>query len=130
MFFRNSPGTSGNKLRHWPDIARLRTDQPSGRLLFARMRDPAGDAPGGEDIAEGLRRKTRRFQHQRGVELDIGLQRALWLGDAKHLERRLLDLLGESQPLAGLALAAGFSSASVCSERRRSQRLVATNAWS
>ncbi len=65
---------SGDKIRHRSDIARLRTDQSAGHLLLSRMRNPAGDTPGCEDIAERLLRETGGLQQQCGVELDIGLQ--------------------------------------------------------
>src|SRR5579872_1058767 len=61
------------------------------------MRDPAADAPHGEDGCKALAREAERLEQQSGIEFDIRLQGPVRLAPRQDVERSDLDAFGQSQ---------------------------------
>src|SRR5438132_1224032 len=77
--WRPGPGYVHYSPWHCPDSRRTRPDQPPAALLLAGMRGPAGGARDREDRRKRLPRDFQRVEQDRGEELDVGIQRALWI---------------------------------------------------
>ena len=62
------------------------------------MGDPAADPAHGEDAGEGFAREAQRFQQQGGVELHIGVERAIGFLEPELRQGSGLHGFGQAAP--------------------------------
>src|SRR5258705_9259245 len=80
------------RTRSRSDVLRLRPDQMILRMLLDDVRAPSRAAPAGEQRREGCWLEANGLQHERRIELDVGLEMASRLDLVEHAQHRLLDL--------------------------------------
>ena len=93
--------SSDLSVRGWTDVARAGSDQPAHRALLGDVRAPADDARRGERRREERSRQADRVEQDRGVELDVGAQRALGMPLGEEPFGFALDGAREREPVRG-----------------------------